>query len=278
MALYRDFATVEELDRQYLPGLRVPNSAEIRSQWTSENLRVGKAAERNVAYGPTRDEYVDVFRGPKGAPVHVFLHGGYWRANAPSDFHFVAEQLVKDGFCVVIPNYSLCPKVSLDEIVRQMRACLKWTHQSAARFDADPTNITISGHSAGGQLTAMMLATDWQGEYGLDPKFIKGGCAVSGLYDLAPFPYTTLQPSLQLTWDQVARNSPIKVARKPSAPLSLFVGGDESDEFHRQMTDYAKVHDLEAFAIPATNHFTVLGAYLDPASALYKKIRAYSAA
>jgi arylformamidase len=219
------------------------------------------------------DVYVDIFHGPAGAPIHVFLHGGYWRANAPRDFHFIAEQLVKDGFCVVIPNYSLAPKVTLDEIVRQVRACLKWVARSARMSNADQSNITISGHSAGGHLTAMMLLTDWQGEYGLAPDFIRGGLGVSGLYDLAPFPYTTLQPQLQLTWAQVARNSPIKIDRRPCAPLSLTVGGDESEEFHRQMTDYAEyAGGLDHFPTPGTNHFNVLGAYLDRESRLYKTI------
>ena len=283
MALYRGFTTVEELDHQYRPELRVADALKIRAGWAGHNVRVGQMAERGLGYGPTRDEYADVFRAPTGvpgaAPIHIFLHGGYWRANAPSDFHFIAEQLVKDGFCVVIPNYSLCPKVTIDEIVRQMRACLKWVHQSASTFGADPNNITLSGHSAGGQLTAMLLATDWQREYGLDPTFIRGGCAVSGLYDLAPFPYTTLQPLLQLTWDQVARNSPINLERELCAPLSLFVGGDESEEFHRQMTDYAQaMGGLPTAAIPNANHFTVLNAYLDPESALYRQIKIYSAA
>lgn len=271
MKLYRDFASIEELDKQYLPGLRVANAAAIREQWAKENARLAPKVLKRLTYGPTLDEYVDVFEGKIGAPIHVFLHGGYWRANAPSDFYFVAERLAADGFCVVMPNYSLAPKVSLDEIVRQMRACLKWIKVFGVH-NADTSNVTISGHSAGGHLTAMMLLTDWQGEFGIDPSFIRGGVAVSGLYDLAPFPYTTLQPSLQLTWDQVARNSPIKIDRRLCAPLALTVGGDESEEFHRQMTDYAAHAGLEAFVLPATNHFTVLDAYLDPASRLYREI------
>ena len=272
--LYRDFETVEELDKQYLPGLRIPDAAAIRARWIPDNERMGKLARRNVAYGPTRDEFADIFPAAnQGAPIHVFLHGGYWRANAPKDFYFVVERLVEDGFCVVIPNYSLCPKVTLDEIVRQMRACLKWVHQSGASFGGDPGNVTVSGHSAGGHLTAMMLLTNWHGEYGIDARFIRGGVAISGLYDLTPFPYTTLQPSLQLTWDQVARHSPIKQTRPLCAPLNLAVGGDESEEFHRQMSDYATYAKLNCFAIPGANHLTVLADYLDRDSALYRAIR-----
>lgn len=269
MKLYRDFASVEELDKQYLPGLRITNVAEVRAKWTADNQRLAATA-KTLRYGPTLDEYADIFTSANGAPVHVFLHGGYWRANAPKDFYFVVEHLVKDGICVVVPNYSLCPKVTLDEIVRQMRACLVWIRRTAHEFNADGENVTISGHSAGGHLTAMMLLTDWRGEYGIDSNFIRAGIAISGLYDLAPFPYTTLQPSLQLTWDQIARLSPIKSSRKPCAALTLAVGGDESEEFLRQMDDYAAHVNAGTITIAGANHLTALGPYNDPKSALYK--------
>ncbi len=269
MALYRNFETVEELDKQYLPGLRVPNAAEIRTGWIPANQRMSTRVRANVPYGPTLDEYADVFPGAGGAPIYVFLHGGYWRANAPKDFYFVVERLVEDGFCVVVPNYSLCPKVTLDEVVRQMRACLVWLIRHGADLGGDPMNITISGHSAGGHLTAMLLTTDWRGEYGLDPKFIRCGVAVSGLYDLAPFPYTTLQPSLQLTWDQVARLSPINQTIPLCAPLTLAVGGDESEEFLRQMHEYAALHGLDEIVVSGKNHLNVIGDYLNRDSALY---------
>jgi arylformamidase len=271
MTLYRDFNSVEELDKQYLPGLRITNVTEVRARWTADNQRLAAKA-RTFRYGPTLDEYADVFEGSKDAPIHVFLHGGYWRANAPKDFYFVVEQLVKDGICVVVPNYSLCPKVTLDEIVRQMRACLAWIRHNSADFSADGATVTISGHSAGGHLTAMMLLTDWLGEYDIDPGFIKAGIAISGLYDLAPFPYTTLQPSLQLTWDQVARLSPIKSKRAPCAPLTLAVGGDESEEFLRQMNDYAAHVKAGTITVAGANHLTALAPYNDPKSALYKAL------
>ncbi|MEV6901590.1 hypothetical protein [Amycolatopsis sp. NPDC051372] len=50
-----------------------------------------------------------------------------------------------------IPMYSLCPAVSLDEIVRQERAA-------------------VAGHSAGGHGVAMALATRWAENYGISPR------------------------------------------------------------------------------------------------------------
>ena len=141
-------------------------------------------------------------------PVHVFIHGGYWRRFSARDHDFVVPQLVAAGLTTVVVNYALCPIVSLDEIVRQVRAAIAWTFHHAAEFGADPQHLTISGHSAGGHLTAMALLTDWAGDYGLPADLIKGAVAISGLYDLGFLPYSYIQPKVQATWDQVRPAEP----------------------------------------------------------------------
>jgi arylformamidase len=107
-------------------------------------------------------------------------------------------------------NYALCPIVSIDEIVRQVRASIAWAFRHGGEFGADTSRLTISGHSVGGHLVAMALATDWRGGYGLPPDFIKGAVAISGVYDLGFVPYSYIQPKVQATWDQVLRLSPIR--------------------------------------------------------------------
>ena len=91
----------------------------------------------------------------------------------------------------VVVNYALCPKVTIDEIVRQARAAIAWTYKSAGSFGGDPERIYVAGHSAGGHLTGMLLLTNWEGDYALPKEFIKGACAISNLFNLAPFPYTS---------------------------------------------------------------------------------------
>ena len=129
---------------------------------------------------------------------------------------------------------------------------------------ATQRRITISGHSAGGHLVATTLSTDWAGGYDLPADILKGGLAISGLFDLAPFPYTFLQPRLQLTLEQVRRNSPIlHVPAWPACPLVLAVGGREQDEFKRQSTDYLAAwrgqgHEGRYLELAGHDHFTVL--------------------
>jgi arylformamidase len=268
--LYREFASQDEIDREYNAGAAVPGSADLTAAWTerSEATRHKLGGRIGVRYGPTRAERVDIFPAGEGAPVHIFIHGGYWRRFAAADFSFVAEALVAAGTTAVIVDYALCPGVSIDEIVRQVRAAIAWTCTNASTFGGARDRITVSGHSAGGHLTAMALATDWPGQYGLPPDLIKAALAISGLFDLAPFPYSWLQPSLQLTWDQVLRHSPVRHVPGTSPPLTVAVGGEESAEFRRQSHEFHRLRTERGLPgrhveVPGCNHFTVLTALAD---------------
>jgi arylformamidase len=269
MALYRDFRTPEELDREYNPRLAVPNVDDEFKRWAEDSARARGAlpgARLDVRYGPTRAEYLDLFPAEKaGAPVHVFFHGGYWRAFTAKEFSFVAEPLRRRGVTTAVVNYALCPEVTVEEIVRQCRAALAWVHRNAASFGGDPARISISGHSAGGHIVGMMLATEWERLYGLPADLVKTACPISGLYDLEPFPFTWLQPTLQLGWDQVRRCSPLRhlPSAAPGPRVAVVVGGRESAEFHRQAESYvaalaAAGHAPRYLDVEDRDHFTIL--------------------
>lgn len=261
MKLYRDFTSQEEIDREYNPGPAVSDSAARIEGWTARSAaaRASLPCRLGVAYGPTRDEYLDIFPSAERAPIHVFIHGGYWRRFTAREHSFVAPPLVAAGVTVVIVNYALCPAVTIDEIVREVRASIAWTRRNAADFGGDPERITVSGHSAGGQLTAMALATDWPGVYDLPADTLKAGLPISGLFDLSPFPYSFLQPALQLDWGQVRRNSPIGLSPPPGIPVTVAVGGSESAEFRRQSAALVEAWAGSRYLeLAGCNHFTVL--------------------
>jgi arylformamidase len=264
--LYRDFATSEALDREYNPRLAVPDVDSEFRRWAEDSARVRAElpCRLDVPYGPTRAEHLDLFPAERGgAPVHVFFHGGYWRAFTAKEFSFVAEPLHRRGIAVAIVNYALCPEVKVEEIVRQCRAALAWVKRNAAAFGGDPARISISGHSAGGHITGMMLATEWERLYGLPGDLVKAACPVSGLYDLEPFPFTWLQPTLQLGWDEVRRCSPLRRLPAPGPRIAVVVGGRESAEFHRQAEEYVAAlrgagHAPAYLDVPERDHFTIL--------------------
>jgi len=163
-----------------------------------------------------------------------------------------------------VVNYGLCPAVSIDDIVRQMRAACQWLWRACSKYGGDPDRIHVSGHSAGGHLTAMLLATDWRSlAPDLPSDILKSGISVSGLFDLEPMLYLPLNEDLKLDEESAHRNSPIYLEPKSDAPLSIVVGGEESEEFRRQSFDFAEKWRrlgarIEHVELPGLNHFTIL--------------------
>jgi arylformamidase len=280
--LYRNFATQEELDAQYDLENTVENISLHADFYAKESEKVRAKLEHrlDVPFGPTLAEHLDLYPAPDlkhPAPILVYLHGGYWRSRSSKEFGFVARGPASRGVATALVNYALCPKVTIDEIVRQVRAAVVWTYGNATSFGGDPERIHVAGHSAGGHLTAMLLTTDWQGDYGLPKDIVKGACAISGLFDLAPFPYTFLQPKLQLTWDQALRNSPILHLPDEAPPLIVAYGEDEPPELRRQSEDFfaawrAKGLTGDLLPLPNKNHYDVIDGFLDAGSPLCSAI------
>ncbi len=280
LPLYRQFRTQQELDAQY----DVERSVADFGQYARHFVEQSKLARHRLTcrlderYGPTLDEHLDVFPAGRGAPILVFFHGGYWRMLSSKEFSCIALGPVPAGVTVVNVNYALCPGVTIDEIVRQARAAIVWTWRRAESFGGDRNRIYVSGHSAGAHLAAMTLGTDWAGTYGLAPDLVKGAFCISGLYDLRPLPFTFVQPSLQLTAEQILRNSPaLAPPRGIAAPLMVSVGGREPAEFQRQTRDFLDAWRVtgntgEAVAQPEADHFSILSGFEDPASVLCRAL------
>lgn len=269
------------LDREYDNRAKVADSARHLAWYTSESAaaRAVLPSRLDVPYGPTPAETLDVFPavGPEPAPVQVFIHGGYWRALDKSDFSFVARAFHLDAVVVVI-NYGLIPAVDMDELVRQCRAALAWVHRNARMFGGDPERIYVSGHSAGGHLVAMVMATDWRAFAGLPADLVRGGSAVSGLYDLEPIRLCYLNDTLKLGPDEARRNSPVELAPGRAAPLLLAVGGLEGPEYHRQTDDLARAWRARGVTctvmdMPGLDHFSIIAQLNDRASKLSRAIR-----
>ena len=280
--VFRDYDQ-EALDAQYNNRARVPEHEDIHAGFQARAEAVLEEFETrlDVSYGPSAEETLDVYlpENAEKAPIHVFLHGGYWFSRHKNDFRFLAQGLTRAGAALVIVNYALVPSVDLDELVRQCRAAVAWTYGNAGTFGGDGERIFVSGHSAGGHLTAMMMATDWPAfADGLAPDLVKGGCAISGIYDLEPIRLTFMQETLGFTREQVARNSPLGLTPATDAPLIVAVGGDESEEFLRQgetfTAQWAKEGvPCEMMVRPAINHFTILGEFADADSDLTRAVR-----
>ena len=165
--------------------------------------------------------------------------------------------------------------------MRQSRAAVAWTYSNAESFGANPEQITVSGHSAGGHLIGMLMSVSWENDYGLPQDLIKGFLPISGLFDLAPFPFSWLKPKLQLTTDEVLRNSPLLHKPVCSSPVLVAVGEKESNEFQRQSKNYAEYllqHGISTQYIPVKgkNHFNIIDDFLGDGGAFCEKILEWS--
>lgn len=275
------------LDRMYNNRALVPDHADYFSRWDQESRRVRSSQPclLDVPYGQGALQTLDVFPasaavpGPAdvaGAPVLVFIHGGYWRSLDKADHSFLAPALTEAGACVVMPNYGLCPAVSIPDITLQMVQALAWTWRHIGAHGGDPRRITVVGHSAGGQLAAMLLTCNWPAYApDLPTNLLKNALSISGLYDLEPIRHTPfLKDSLQLTPEQVCLVSPAGLPRPRRGTLYSVAGGNESAEFLRQNQLIQQAWGKRTVPICETldglNHFSVLEALVQPAHRLHQ--------
>ena len=265
------------LAAEYDNRARHPDHVDVLARWAEASAlaRDGASRRLDLRYGTGLNEMLDVFPAARqGAPVLVFLHGGYWRGLDKSDSSFIAPSFVDDGAMVVVPNYPLCPAVSIEDIARALTRALAWVWRNAALYGGDPERIVVAGHSAGGHLAAMLLSCRWK-DVGADlpPHLVGGALSISGLYDLEPLRHASfVQRDLQLTPAAVKRLSPAFFPR-PKRPLYAVVGLDESAEFQRQnlliRAQWGPTMVPVCETLPHVNHFTILHNLADPAGRLH---------
>lgn len=271
------------LDWEYNNRGKVPDTEECKAAQIAGSDEA-KASFHNLLdhrFGPGDTDFLDIYHGHAVGPrpIHVFFHGGYWKSNTKDDFGFVAKPFVPYGVTTIVVEYPLIPSVRMGTLIERCRAAMSWVWHNAADMEGDPGNITVSGHSAGGHITAMLASTDWPAyEDDLPANLVKAGCAISGVYDLEPVRLSFQNDDLAFTAEEAAEYSPVLMKPGHVAPLILPVGGDEGPEFIRQSEDLAAAwsaqgRDIKAWVLPGKHHFTTINQYLDAESDLSKAVR-----
>ena len=267
--------SLEEIELQFNPRAAARNVDERVAAYAaaSAETRARLDGVLDVRYGPGEKETLDIFPADApDAPVHLFIHGGYWRAMDKSDYSFIADVFQPAGATTVLVNYDLCPDVTLGTIVVQTMRAIAWTWRNIARHGGDPGRLYVSGNSAGGHLTAMALAHDWTAE-GLPDDIIRGAMPVTGVFDCEPVPDTTVNELVRLDREEARRLSPLRNPPRRALPVLVAVGGAEPRLWIRMSKDYAALcreHGLECeyMELPGHDHFDVSRAIGDAPSLL----------
>lgn len=267
--------------REYNNRNLVPDHDRYFERWAADSARARSTMTCYVdrRYGDAAGESMDLFPARKGdGSCMMFIHGGYWRSLDKADFSFLAPAWVDAGVSLAVVNYDLCPKVTVEEIVRQMLRAGRWLYLNAEQFGMDEDRLFVSGHSAGGHLTAMLMAAMWPVfDARLPRDLFQGGLAISGVYDLRPIVQVDwLNGDLKLDEAAATRLSPAFLPPATRAPVMTCVGGNESSEFKRQnalLGERWRGAFAGDIAMPGRHHFSVIDGLGEPSSNLFAGAR-----
>ncbi len=249
--------TLSELAREYSPRTRVPDMSAVFDAWRRNGAAFrARHLTAELPFGPTASETVDIYLpddSRDGAlPLWIFIHGGYWQATDKAHHAHFAHGMLGAGYAVAMPNYTLAPAVTIHNILRQMQHLIVFLAHEAAALGCDPNQIHVSGHSAGGQLAAMLACLP-------EGQLIKSVLPLSGVFDLTPLSLLPMAAVVGLeSAADIALLSPHNLKPLPRIRMGAAVGGGESAEFQRQTIDYAKALDIPTLTVPGKHHFDLL--------------------
>jgi arylformamidase len=274
MAIYHGM-NQSALDAAYNNTAAVADSAQILADWDrrSDALAAAHPQHLDLRYGPRERNRIDYFSaGREQAPVLAFIHGGYWQMRAKETFRFLAAGPLAHGIDVAMIGYTLAPEATLEAIVNEVRTALTWLAANVEACGREPGRLYVSGWSAGGHLTAACL----------DHRAVRGGLAISGIFDLEPIRLSYLDEKLRLTERDVAELSPILTLPRTSPPLLVTHGTGELPELQRQSREFAAARAaarLPGRLVPLAghNHFSILEELAKPDGALTALVRELAA-
>ncbi len=285
--LWRHYADQAALDAQFrLVGVADLEATMERRLALSAAARTSVRNLQKIPYGPGPNATLDLFF-PSGsnsddlAPVLVFIHGGFWKSLDAATFSFVGGAFAPAGALVAVIDYPLIPDVRMGDIVDHIGQAIRWLNRNAEGHGGDPERIHVAGHSAGGQLAAIALDPAWQAAHDIPHAAVRGGIAISGVFELEPLRRSFQQESLSLTEEDAARWSPLRhvpPAGTSIRPLVVAVAGAETQEFVDQSLELAAAwrqggHPVDLHVVAGANHLDILmDALARPGAPLYEAV------
>ena len=273
--------TLEELNNNFNPRIAVPNFEKILKLEDNKDQKARNKipCQLDLRYGTKPLQTLDIFANPnlKNAPVHIFIHGGYWRALDKNNHSHLSQPFVKYDIIYVSINYDLCPEISLDDIVKEIIDSIVWIYQNIKEYGGDPNNLNLSGHSAGAHLAAMLITIDWK-KYNIDKKIFRSISLISGIYEPEIVLKLPINKEIQLT-DKVAKNNNV-LSRIPlikDVLILVAVGSNEPVGWKNQSIKYYNfikkyIENTEYFEIDNSIHFSMISLLANERSNITRKI------
>ncbi|KPF65543.1 hypothetical protein IP69_17770 [Bosea sp. AAP35] len=265
-----------DYETQYNNRARVPEHPGLIAGWArdAEIYRSEALCELGVSYGESERQRYDLFKPAtiNSTAIVMFIHGGYWQGLDRSFFSHMARGLNARGVPVAVVGYDLCPQVTLGHIVWEIQQA------AAALWRRYALPVVATGHSAGGHLSACLLATNWASvDDNLPNQLVPAAYGISGIYNLKPLTETSINTALGLSFEEAERESPFFWPAPSGLVMDAVVGAVESEEFLKQSRRIVDVWGLSGVQtryeeIVGTNHFTVIEGLADPENAMTRRI------
>ena len=279
------FYSPQELERQYnVRDSRADYETKIVPDWINRSAitRTNLKSAIDISYGKSEKQKLDFFSSADiNSPTVIFFHGGYWQRGDKSVYSFLANSFVKNNINFLAVGYDLCPKISITQIVLQAQEAIVWIWQNANKLEINKDKFIVSGHSAGGHITGMMMGTEWNKiSSDLPNNLILAGIPISALNLLEPIRHTTLNDALKMDKEEAKSQSPIYLPPKTNAQQLIVYGANETDEFHRQSNIYyekfkSKERKIERFIVQDADHFDEMNDLSNESSKFFKKMKEF---
>jgi arylformamidase len=260
----------DALDSGLNNSMAVAGSGNMVEGWEKQSaeMRARHSSHLNLQYGPRERNRIDFLKAAPNAPTLLFIHGGYWQMRSKDAFTLFAAGPMAHGINVALIGYTLAPDATLEQLVAEIHAGIDFLAGRLPELGADARRLVASGWSAGGHLKAMAM---------MNPN-IKGGVAISGIYDLEPIRHSYLNVKLGLDEAMSKRNSPMLLTTEAVKPIALTVGGAELPLLRKQTADFAAYRarcslPVTYEEIPSTNHFTIMDEMAQPNGRITTMIR-----
>ncbi|XP_062553004.1 kynurenine formamidase [Armigeres subalbatus] len=274
-----DATLIKLWEKEYSPSewsKRFPTATEVINFHVKFITEVSKknrqelSCELDVEYGSGDSEKFDIYGAnlPRDAPLFVYIHGGYWQMLSKTDSGYCAEPLVAKGYRVIVLDYELCPNITLEELVSQIKRAGEYILNYAGENHVK--HISFAGHSAGAHLIAAMLDLSFATTVKDELQFIKHVYLISGVFRLDELRFTkevNENNLLCLNDENIANLSPLnsdyRHLSNSGIKFHVYVAENDSAVFKQMSNDIHKHLDNCGITsslqiLPGLDHFDIV--------------------